>query len=155
VRLSEWRATAPAREAVAAKVIAVVEPVLATLGSEKDPECWVAWGDEPNVRWVILAPTDAGLVTLTVRVNIPQEGPRAGGKLIRWSRVQLGELTVEMQAGHRLTSANLEGVVLRGVDVDADRIGAFLQVVFAAMDGRPAPARPGPAPRARRGAPKG
>jgi hypothetical protein len=29
--------------------------------------------------------------------------------------------------------------MLRGVDADADAIGAFLQVVLAAIDGRPLP----------------
>jgi len=139
VRLGEWRANAPAREAVADKVLQVVEEVLATFGCEADPGCWITWGDEPATRWMLLAPTDAGLVTLAVRVNIPQEGPRAAGKLVRWARVQVGEFSVEMQGGHRFASASLEGVVLRGIDAEADRIGAFLRAVFAAIDGRPPP----------------
>jgi hypothetical protein len=145
VRLGEWRASAPAPEAVADKVLGVVEPVLATFGCEADPECWITWGDEPATRWMLLAPTDAGLVTVAVRVNIPQEGPRAGGKLVRWARVQVGEFSVEMQGSHRFASASLEGVVLRGIDAEADRIGAFLQAVFAAIDGRPAPDTAAPA----------
>jgi hypothetical protein len=135
-------------------VLAVVESVLAALGAARDPACWVTWGDEPATRWGLLAPTAAGLVTLAIRVNIPQEGPRAAGKLIRWSRVQVGDFAVEMQGGHRFSSASLEGVVLRGTDEDADRIGAFLQGIFAALDGRPLPDDPPPA-RARRGAKAG
>jgi hypothetical protein len=98
VRLSEWCASAPARDAVSPKVLAVAEP--------------------------LLAPTAGGLVTLAIPVHTPQEGPRASGKLIRWSRVQVGDLGVEMQGGHRFVSPSLEGVVLRGMDAEAHRIGA-------------------------------
>jgi hypothetical protein len=139
VRLSEWCALAPVSGAVSPKVLAVVEPILAALGATRDPSCWVSWGEEPATRWGILAPTPAGLVTVAVRVHIPQEGPRTSGKLVRWPRVQVGDFAVEMQAGHRFSSASVEGVVLRGRDEEADRIGAFLQVVFAALDGRPLP----------------
>jgi len=141
MRLSEWSAAAPNREAAGTRVLAVAGAVLATLGATPDSDCWVSWGDDPGVRWVLLAPTPAGLVMAHVRVNVPQEGPRAAGKLVRWSRVQLGEIAVEVQGAHRIISATLEGVVLRGVDADADAVGAFLQVLLAAIDGRPLPAR--------------
>jgi hypothetical protein len=68
------------------------------------------------------------------------EGPRASGKVVRWSRVQLGELGVEIQGGHRLVSFQVETHVLNGADDTADRIAAFAQALFAAVDGRPAPA---------------
>ena len=97
MRLSEWFAGAPTREAAGPKVLAVAEAVLATLGAVPDSDCWVIWGDDPGVRWALLAPTPAGLVTAHVRVNVPQEGPRAAGKLVRWSRIQLGEIAVEVQ----------------------------------------------------------
>jgi hypothetical protein len=140
MRLSEWSAAAPNREAVGTRVLAVAGAVLATLGATPDSDCWVSWGDDPGVRWVLLAPTPAGLVMAHVRVNVPQEGPRAAGKLVRWSRVQLGEIAVEVQGAHRIISATLEGVVLRGLDADADAVGSFLQVLLAAIDGRPLPA---------------
>lgn len=140
MRLSEWSAAAPNREGAGPSVLAVAEAVLATLGATLDSDCWVSWGDDPGVRWVLLAPTPAGLVMAHVRVNVPQEGPRAAGKLVRWSRVQLGEIAVEVQGAHRIISATLEGVVLRGVDADADVVGSFLQVLLAAIDGRPLPA---------------
>ena len=154
MRLSEWCASAPSGDAVSPKVLAVVEPVLAVFGAERDPACWVTWGEEPGTRWGLLAPAPAGLVTLAVRVNIPQEGPRASGKLIRWSRVQVGDFGAEMQGGHRFVSATLEGVVLRGMDEEADRVGAFLQGIFAALDGRPLPDESPPST-APRGAPAG
>jgi len=146
MRLSEWSAAAPNREAVGTRVLAVAGAVLATLGATPDSDCWVSWGDDPGVRWVLLAPTPAGLVMAHVRVNVPQEGPRAAGKLVRWSRVQLGEIAVEVQGAHRIISATLEGVVLRGVDADADAVGSFLQVLLAAIDGRPLPAHVGSPP---------
>jgi hypothetical protein len=142
MRLSEWRARSPAREAMTAKVLAVVEPVLTTLGADPDPDCWVAWGEEPATRYTILAATPAGLVTCHVRVNLAGEGPRASAKLGRWNRVQLGELGIETQGGHRLLSFQVEGIVLRGVDAEADAIADFAVRLIAEVDGRAAPAAP-------------
>jgi hypothetical protein len=122
VRLSAWRAAAPNPAAVTAKVAAVVDPVLVAFGAEEDPHCWVAWGDEPGTRFTILVPTDPGLITCFVRVNVPMEGPRASAKLIRWNRVAIGELGVETQAGHRILSFQVEQNVLRGVDGEADLV---------------------------------
>ncbi len=70
---------------------------------------------------------------------VPGEGPRAGGKVVRWQRVQLGELAVEIQGGHRLVTFQVEAQVLNGADATADAIAAFAQALFAAVDGRPAP----------------
>jgi hypothetical protein len=139
MRLSDWGAAAPTRAAAGSKVLAVAEAALITLGATPESDCWVSWGEDPESRWVIFAPTPAGLIHAHVRVNVPQEGPRAAGKLVRWSRVQLGEVAAEAQGEHRVVSATLEGTMLRGVDADADAIGAFLQVVLAAIDGRPLP----------------
>jgi hypothetical protein len=141
MRLSEWRGSAPAKEAIAAKVTAVVDPVLASFGVGKDPEGWVAWGEEPAQRYTIMIPTPPGLVICYVRVNVPGEGPRAAAKLIRWNRVQLGELAIETQGAHRLLSFQVEALVLRGADDVADRISAFALDLFAAVDGRPAAER--------------
>jgi hypothetical protein len=89
------------------------------------------------MRYTILAPTPSGLLVIHVRVNVPQEGPRVGGKLVRWNRVQIGELAIEMASGHRLLSFQVESQVLRGSDDDADAIAAFALELFAAIDGRP------------------
>lgn len=151
MRLSDWRASPPTRESMTLKVLAVIEPVLAALGADKDPSCWVAWGDDPSIRYTILVPTASGLVSCSVRVNIAGEGPRAGAKLIRWNRVQLGELSVETQAGHRVATFQVEQLVLRGADAAAGRIAEFALALFAAVDGRPIPSFDGP--RARRGKP--
>jgi hypothetical protein len=155
MRLSEWRASAPAREAVAAKVAAVVDPVLTSLGADPDPHCWIAWGEEPASRFTVFVPTEPGLIVGFVRVNVPGDGPRAASKLVRWNKVSIGELSVDTQAGHRMLSFQLESQVLRGVDADADRAAAFALRVIAAIDGRPLPAiderraRPKPAGKAR------
>lgn len=137
MRLSDWRSRAPHKDSMTPKVLAVLEPVLSSMGAAPDPSCWVAWGDDPGSRYTVLAPTPPGLLVLHVRVNVPQEGPRAGGKLVRWNRVQIGELAVEMASGHRLLSFQVESQVLRGSDADADAIAAFALELFAAVDGRP------------------
>jgi hypothetical protein len=147
MRLSDWRASQPTRESMTLKVLAVVEPVLAAMGAEKDPQCWVAWGDDPSIRYTILVPTAPGLLNCGVRVNIPGEGPRVSAKLVRWNRVQLGELAVETQAGHRVTTFQVEQHVLRGGDAAAERIADFALALFAAVDGRPMPDLAGERPR--------
>jgi hypothetical protein len=139
MRLSEWKAGAPNREALSGRVLEVVLPVLESLGAEEDPHCWVAWGDDPAIRYLIFAPTAAGLVSCSVRLALPGEGPRASGKVIRWHRVQVGELAVESTGGHRLVSFQVETQVLRGADAVADRIAAFGLALLAAIDGRPLP----------------
>jgi len=138
MRLSAWRAAAPHPHAATAKIAAVVDPALLGFGAEPDPHCWVAWGDEPTVRYAIFVPTDPGLIHCFIRM-IPGEGPRATTKLIRWNRVAIGELAAESQGGRRLLSYQIEGQVLRGIDAEADRIAAFALRVIAAIDGRPLP----------------
>jgi hypothetical protein len=142
MRLSDWRTRAPHKDAMTPKVIAVIEPVLAALGAEPDPSCWIVWGDDPAVRYVVLAPTDAGLLQVLVRVNVPQEGPRASAKVIRWKSVQLGELGLEMADGHRLLGFQVEGHVLRGADGVGDEMAAFALELFARVDGREFTPRP-------------
>jgi hypothetical protein len=136
MRLSEWRAHAPVKDAVAPKVVAVVESAIVTLGAQPDPDCWIIWGDDPAVRYLAFVPTASGLIQLNVRVMVPGEGPRAAGKVIRWNRVQLGELAVEIQAGHRLVTFQAESQVLTGVDAMGDAIATFADALFAAIDGR-------------------
>jgi hypothetical protein len=136
MRLSEWRAKAPNKDAVAPKVVAVIEQALLALGGDQDPECWVAWGDDPGIRYLVLVPTPAGMLQINVRVMVPGEGPRAAGKVVRWARLQLGELAVEIQGGHRLVTFQVENLVLTGADAAADGISAFAQALFAAVDGR-------------------
>ena len=140
MRLSGWRAHAPAADAVSAKVVRVIESALTTIGAETDPECWVVWGEDPGIRYLMFIPIDSGLVQVNVRVSVPGEGPRAAAKVIRWSRVQVGELAVEIQGGHRLVTFQAEGQVLSGVDDAADAIATFARVLFASIDGRPVPA---------------
>jgi hypothetical protein len=142
MRLSEWRRAAPHRDSMTPKVVAVVESVLGTMGADPDPECWVAWGDDPSVRYTVLTPTAAGLLVVHCRVNVPGEGPRAAAKLVRWPRVQFGELAIETQGGRRLLAFQVEGQILRGMDAEAEQIAAFALQLLAAADGRPVESSP-------------
>jgi hypothetical protein len=137
MRFSRWFTTAPFKASVAPKVLAVIGDALGALGADADPECWVAWGDDPSVRYLMFVPTQSGLVQVNVRVGGAGQGPRATGKVIRWNRVQFGELAVEVPGGHRLVTFQVEGQVLSGADAAADAISAFAQSIFAAVDGRP------------------
>jgi hypothetical protein len=137
MRLDGWQQRAPHKDSLGPKVRDVIQPAIAALGGDPDPECWIVWGDDPAVRYTVLALSEAGLVLVAVRVNVPQEGPRSSAKLVRWNRVQTGELAMEIGGGHRLLSFQVEGQVLRGSDVEAEEIAAFALDVFAGMDGRP------------------
>ena len=150
MRLSEWRAKAPVRDIMSPKVTETIEPVLVALGAERDPHAWVVWGDDAAVRYLIMALTPIGLAICHVRVNVPGEGPRVAGKLVRWSRVQVGELDVEMGGGHRLVSVQVESSVIRGVDDAVDQVAEFIHAVFAGMEGRSMQASDGPKVRASR-----
>ena len=136
MRLSQWQTRAPVKDSVTPKVVAVVGSALVTLGAEADPECWIVWGDDPALRYLIFVPIASGLIQANVRVMVPGEGPRASAKIIRWNRVQLGELSVEIQGGHRLVAFQAEAQVLSGVDGVADDIAAFARALFDAVDGR-------------------
>lgn len=142
MRLSEWRKAAPTQGAMSDQVLAVVGPVLADLGAERNPECWVAWGEDPDVRYSILAPTLAGLISLAVRFGAPEDGPRVIAKLIRWSKLSVSELGVEAGGGHRVVAVQVESLVLKGMDGEADRICDFVRILIAGVDNRlqtPAP----------------
>ena len=143
MRLSEWQARAPYRDSVAEKVLAPARDALELLGAERDPDCWISWGDDPQARWAVLVPAAAGLNQVNVRVNVPGEGPRAAGKLTRWHRVQIGELSSEIQGGHRIITFQVEQTLLHGADAEADAVGSFAEQLFAAMDGRQLPAKSG------------
>ena len=140
MRLSEWQANTPHRDSVADKVLGPARDALALLGADRDPECWIVWGEDPQARWTLLAPSAAGLLQVNVRVNVPGEGPRAAGKVIRWHRVQIGELSVEIQGGHRLLTFQVESQLLHAADAEADAMATFVDTLFAAMDGRTPPA---------------
>lgn len=140
MRLSGWRAVAPRQESMAPKVVAVVEPVLTALGAEPDPHAWVFWGDDPDIRYLVAVVTAPGLITCNVRVNVPGEGPRVSAKLVRWSRVQVGDLAIETApGGHMILGAQVEGNVFRATDDAVPDAAGFMLAVLAGMDGRPLP----------------
>jgi hypothetical protein len=136
MRLSEWRENAPLAEAASDAVMAVVEPLLVDLGAAADAECWVAWGEDPGMKYSILAPTLAGLITVVVRPLGSLEGPRAVAKLIRWSKLAVSELSIESAGGHRIVAVQVEAHVLKGVDDEADRICEFVRGLVAGVENR-------------------
>jgi hypothetical protein len=76
---------------------------------------------------------------VNVRAGGPGEGSRASGRLVRWSKVQLGELAAESERGHRLVMFQIEGQPIRGTDDDADGVAAFAGLALAGVEGRPLP----------------
>lgn len=136
MRLSEWRANAPLAEAASDDVIARLEPLLADFGVPADPECWVAWGEDPAMRYSILVPSLAGLVSLVVRPMGSQDGPRASARLIRWSKLAVSELDVDSTGGHRIVAVQVESYVLKGTDDEADRIVQFVRGLIATIENR-------------------
>jgi hypothetical protein len=136
MRLSEWRKAAPTEGAMNERVMAVVGPVLADLGAESDPECWVAWGEEPDLRYSLLAPTLAGLITAAVRFTSQEDGPRVIAKLVKWSKVSVSELGLDAGGGHRMVAVQVENLVLKGMDEEADRICKFVLILIAGVDDR-------------------
>jgi hypothetical protein len=134
MRLSEWRKAAPTEGAMNERVLAVLGPVLADLGAERDPECWVAWGEDPDLRYSLLAPTLAGLITVAIRFTSPEDGPRVIAKLVRWSKVSVSELGLDAGGDHRMVAVQVENLVLKGMDEEADRICEFVRILIAGVD---------------------
>ena len=139
MRLSEWRQTQRGQKVMTNKQAAVFDSALRGVGAGKDPIAHVLWGDDWQVRYQIMAATDAGLAVCNVRVNIPQEGPRAVAKLVRWHKVAVGDLSVEAHHGHRYVTAQVENQVLQGMDDDANLITAWIGHLYARIDGRAMP----------------
>lgn len=136
MRLSEWRKTAPSKESLSNRVLTVLRPLLVDLGAESDAECWVAWGEDPEYRYSVLAPALAGLISVAVRLGAPDEDPRATARLIRWSKVSVTELSVEASGGHRMVAVQVESLVLKGIDAEADRICEFVRGLIASVEDR-------------------
>jgi len=151
MRLSGWRARAPGKEGLNPKVLETVGTILEALGADADAHGWLTWGDETGSRWTYVAPCPAGLAVVNVRAGSPTDGPRAGGRLVRWAKVQVGELAVETERGHRLVMFQVEGQPIRGTDDHAGEVAAFAALILAGVDGRPLPdldAQAGNRPRA-------
>lgn len=139
MRLSSWRSKAPGKDGLAQKALDSVGAILTALGADADAHCWVIWGDETGSRWTLMAPCPAGLAVVNVRDGGLGEGSRASGRLIRWSKVQVGELAAESERGHRLVMFQIEGQPIRGTDDNADDVAAFAGLALAGVEGRPLP----------------
>jgi hypothetical protein len=116
-------------------VLNALTPVLADLGADGDPGCWVIWGEDPEFRYSIMVPTPAGLVTIAVRLS-GGEGPRVTGKLVRWAKLQVSELSVEASGDIRIVAVQVEGQVLKGMNEEAGKICEFVRGLLAGIDGR-------------------
>lgn len=138
MRLSEWREKAPLPEAASDRVMAVVQPLLVDLGARADAECWVVWGEDPGMKYSILSSSLAGLITVAVRPIGGEEGPRATAKLVRWSKLNVSELSVEASGGHRIVAVQVDSHVLKGFDDEADRICEFVRGLVAGIENRSA-----------------
>jgi hypothetical protein len=136
MRLSGWRKAAPLRECLNDRVLAVLRPVLIDLGTDPDPECWVVWGEDPGIKYSLFTPTPAGVVIVVVRPANGFEEPRANGKLVRWSKLNVSELGIDASGGHRIVAVQVEGVVLKGTDEEADRVCEFVRELIAGIDNR-------------------
>jgi hypothetical protein len=135
MHLTEWRETAPDGGCLSEPVMAVLARVLVDLGADEDPECWVIWGEDPQLKYSVLVPTAAGLIFVAVRLN-PGAEPKVTGKLFRWSKLQVGEFTLDAVGEHRIVAVQVEGLVLKGSDEEADRICEFVRGLVAGVDGR-------------------
>ena len=136
MRLSGWRKTAPTNDSMGGDVIAMLKPVLVDLGADADPTCWVVWGDDPQLRYSVLVPTLAGLILASVRTSGPEGVPRASAKLTRWPKLAVSDLTLESSGGHRIVAVQVESLVLKGIDDEADRICEFVRGLMAEIDDR-------------------
>ena len=135
--LSEWSSVAPNSGCMNQAVLDALAPVLSDMGAGEDPECWVAWGEDPDYKYSVLAPTAAGLVMVAVRLNPGSDaGPRATAKLVRWPKIQIGEFSIEAADGHRVVAVQVEGLVLKGTDEAASSICEFVRGLIAGSDGR-------------------
>lgn len=136
MRLSAWTAIAPHPAALSSEVRAVIGPVLDAIGGDADPHCLPLWGGNPDDRYTLFSLSPTGLVVSAVRVEVPGEGPRITARLVRWSRLQMGELSIETSRGHRVLTMTLENQVLRAADEEADRIAWFVRAAQATEMGR-------------------
>jgi hypothetical protein len=138
--LSEWSSVAPSSGCMNQAVLDALGPVLSDMGAGEDPECWVAWGEDPNYKYSVLAPAAAGLVVVAVRLNPGSDaGPRATAKLVRWPKIQIGEFSIEAAEGRRVVAVQVEGLVLKGTDEAASSICEFVRGLIAGSDGRAVP----------------
>ena len=68
-----------------------------------------------------------------VRVNVPQEGPRASASSFAGVVSRPASWRSNF-GGHRLLSFQVEHVILRGTDEEGDAVSAFALEVYAAID---------------------
>jgi hypothetical protein len=81
-----------------------------------------------------------GAISCAVRVNVPGEGRRVSAKVVRWSRVRVGDLAVETApGGHLIMGSQVEGNEVWATDDGVPAAAAFLLAILGGIDGRPLP----------------
>ncbi len=88
------------------------------------------------MKYSILASSLGGLIAVAVRPIGGEEGPRATGKLVRWSKLSISELSVEASGGHRMVAVQVDSHVLKGFDDNADLICEFVRGLIAGVENR-------------------
>ena len=130
MRLTEWRKKAPVRDAIDDRVMAVLGFLLSDFGADPDPECHLVWGDHPDLRYSVLVPVAAGLVSIAVRT----QDARATARLIRWPKLAIGEFSVEATGERRVVAVQVESYVLKGSDAEADLVAEFVRGLVLRAD---------------------
>jgi hypothetical protein len=138
MRLSEWRRNAPVRDAIDDRVMTVLKSLLADFGADPDPECYVVWGDHPDLRHSVLVPVAAGLVAIAVRTAEGTQEARATARLIRWPKLALGEFSLEATGERRVVAVQVESFVLKGADAEAGLIAEFVRGLVLQAENRAA-----------------
>jgi hypothetical protein len=136
MRLSEWRRKAPGLDRIDNRVAAVLKALFADFGAEPDPDCYFAWGDDPEQRYSVLAAVPAGMVSIAVRNASGSEDARATARLTRWPKLAIGEFSIDATGDHRILAVQLESYVLKGVDDEADLIAEFIRGLVLEADNR-------------------
>ena len=135
MQFSDWCETDEGRRRIPEPLVTLIGNAMRTLGVPLDAPAHVIWGDQPGQRFMVMLACDAGLAILGVRPSTPQEGPRVSGRLLRWSRVQVGELAIEAHHGHVQASAQMEGQVLQGLDAAGAQVAGWMAEVYRRVEG--------------------
>ena len=137
MRLSEWQKTTQGAKVMTAKVAAAYEPALRGVGAVRDPVAYVVWGDDPGVRYTIFAATDAGLGVCNVRVNVPQEGPRATAQAHPLEpRRRSATSTSRPTTATAMSWSRWRARCSQGVDEPPTASRSWIAHLFARIDGR-------------------
>ena len=116
------------------------------IGDDRDDrDGWVFRDEDRATPYLGAGPISAGLVSCRVRLDVPQEGPRASLEPIRGSRFQVAEPIVETSGWHGRCCAQVQGQVIRATDDEVPAAAAFLLTMPRVIEGRSVPGADGAA----------